>query len=354
MNNLMSRNSSFEFLRLILMLMIVMHHCIVHGLGLVGFSELFDTTINIPDSWIPASMLSNSFLISSVNCFILISGFFGIKPDRKKIYYLLFALIFYTIIFNFIPLAIDKEYKKAIYSLLFLSHSPYWFVIDYLFLMVFAPLINLGFEKLSNNNIKYYLIGLLIISCYFGFVWQNAANSNGYTLLQFILMYSIGRYIRLNKIKIKNSTSILLFIIFSIFSGAIMIATWHYNFEKWIWKMTFYNNPLIVASSIFLFNFFQNLEIRSQIINNLAKSAFGIYLFQSSFLISEYLYNYIKDLALEFQNMELGWLFLILNIIGISLFICIFSLFFDRIRIFIYNMFTVTLKRIRLAGKNGI
>lgn len=338
----MNRNSSFELLRLILMVMIVIHHCIVHGLGLTSFDPNWGTNLCIPGKWVFPACLSNCFCICAVNCFILISGYFGIRTNKTKIIYLLFALFFYAITLNFIPNIVEGKYINACKALLFISKSPYWFVIDYLFLMVFAPILNLAFKKLPNKDILLYTLSLLIISSYFGFVWGHAANSNGYTLFQFILMYCIGRLIRLKDFSIKKFWGIAGYILASGLCGVFMFIFWKYGFSKYAWRMTFYNNPLIIIASIFLFLVFKDLEIKSKIINSLAKSAFGIYLIQSSPFVAHFLYVWIREHAFEYANNQSytqGGGMLIFSIIFAAIMIAAISLLIDKVRLILSKYF---------------
>lgn len=298
----MNRNSSFELLRIILMMMIIVHHCIVHGLGLTSLDPARDTTLVIPDSWMSYSCIINCFCICAVNCFVLISGYFGIMTNRKKIAFLLFALFFYTILFSFIPYLTQAQYLKAITSLLFLSHSSYWFAIDYLFLMAFAPILNIAFERFSKSQLQFFLLSLLLITIYFGFLWGHPANHDGYTLLQFILMYCIGRKIRLVDYSISKTFAISGYILTSVLCGLLMWLMWEKEFPRYAWRITYYNNPFIILSSIFLFLIFKDIKLKSRAINSLAKSSFGIYLIQSSPIAGKLLYSYIKDKAIEYQS----------------------------------------------------
>lgn len=335
----MIRNSSFELLRILLMVMIIIHHCIVHGLGLSGFDPSLNTTLVIPNKWILPACLSNCFCICAVNCFILISGYFGIRTNKKKFLFLLFALIFYSIILNLIPNLIEGNYKKAINSILFVSHSPYWFVVDYLFLMAFAPIINLAFERLPHKQLHLFISSLLIISIYFGFVWGHTANINGYTLLQFILMYCIGRIIKIKKYSIRRINGIFVYILSSALCGICMWILWKYGFPKYAWRMTYYNDPLIIISSISLFLVFKDIQIRSNTINTLAKSAFGIYLVQSSPFVANIIYSWIREKALVFSHPMGGGILLIFSILCVSIVISLLSIAIDKVRLGLSKFF---------------
>ena len=294
-----TRNSSFELLRLVLMLMIVIHHSIVHGLGLSALSESYNSELIIKPSQMLIACSIHAFCICAVNCFVLISGYFGIKTTLKKVLFLVISIFIYTLLFSVIPSAAAGELKKAIYNCLFLSHSKYWFVIDYLFLMIFTPMINLAFETLPKRKTDIIIIGLLFISCYFGWLWGHVANANGYTLLQFILMYSVGRRFKYSNISLSTSKSLGLYVACSLLAGIVMWYLWHLGFNSRAWQITLYNNPLIICSAIGLFLLFKNFDIHSGIINTVAKGAFGIYLFQSSVIISQLQYGFINRIGTQ-------------------------------------------------------
>ena len=62
-----------------LMVMIVSHHVIVHGLGL---KNIVDVTTSGRFEWI--YFVANAFLIIAVNCFFWISGYYKIKRRLLK------------------------------------------------------------------------------------------------------------------------------------------------------------------------------------------------------------------------------------------------------------------------------
>lgn len=325
-----TRNSSFELLRLILMLLIVIHHSIVHGLGLGILSPLHsDYQLLIPSNDMWFACIVNACCICSVDCFVLISGYFGINANLKKINYLILSIFIYTLFLTIIPLAIEGDWKEALLNCLFLSHTQYWFVVDYLFLMLFTPLLNLAFSKMSKINLDLFIISLLIISSYFGWLWSHAVNTDGYTLFQFVTMYSIGKRIRLFGLQLSKLKSIILYVICSIVAGLTMWYLWYMGLNSLSWRITRYNNPLIIASAIGLFMFFKHINIISAKINKLAKRSFGIYLFQSSLLIGWIQYGFIMDLAKKLDSSIILWLCIII----ISLTVVFIALCLDSLRI---------------------
>lgn len=332
----MKRDSNIELMRLVLMLFIVVHHGITHGLGLDGFSEWGGVNlINNQQDMLLVSII-NSCLIFSVNAFVLISGYFTINLRLEKIFRFLLPLFVYSLFLTTIPAVVNNEYRVALKSLFFLSHSPYWFILDYLFLMVIAPFLNQGYTTLNKEKSIVTIILLLIVNCYFGFTWGDKVNNNGYSLMQFVLMYIIGRHIRLFQFQIAKSKAFLGYLCSSIFNGLLFYVCVNIGSESVAWKLTYYNNPFVIASSVFFFFYFINVQISSKFVNYLSSSALAIYLIQNTNLISRIYYESVANCHLLYDNIliSLGWIFVL------SLLICLTSIGVDKVLSPILNFFT--------------
>lgn len=340
-NQSKNRKSSIELLRLILMFFIVVHHGITHGLGLDSFASWSNQILLIGGKNVDLMLMVNAFCICAVNCFVLISGYFGIKTTKRKFKTLLFTLVFYTILLNIVPLICQGQYKDAVKSMLFLSHSPYWFIIDYLFLMALAPLLNYS-ELLTRSHSRFINCVLIIISCYFGFIWGNTVNNSGYTLMQFIMLYCIGRYFKTYGYSVNTRVSTFLYFFPALINGLIMIFCYSHGRIELCWKASYYNNPLIILSAIGLFFAFNNLNFYSNIINKASASAIAIYLIQSSSWISDIFYTTISSIWRECYNNSADMLHsgggILLSISALSLLIIIGAIIFDQIRKYLCDM----------------
>ena len=124
------RNSSFELLRLVLMTLIVIHHSIIHGLGFSGMGLNESASVILDSHLIPAALVIDCLCICSVNCFILISGYFSINLRLKKFLLLSVTLFIYTLIFNTGFLISERKWLTALASMFGFSHCKYWFVRD--------------------------------------------------------------------------------------------------------------------------------------------------------------------------------------------------------------------------------
>ncbi len=66
------------------MFLIVIHHAIVHGLGLRGLASADATEVAIRSGDMALFCLANGFCIVAVNAFVLISGYFRHTALEKE------------------------------------------------------------------------------------------------------------------------------------------------------------------------------------------------------------------------------------------------------------------------------
>lgn len=124
------RNSSVEILRFTFMFLIVLLHVYAHGSGL-DYEKIYH--------WGACSYNMSHLLIFSlgkigVTGFMFISGYYGIRTSRHKIFDMILILLFYLILLT--PIGNGNK------LLLFLHpFDGWWFISAYLFIMFLAPLI---------------------------------------------------------------------------------------------------------------------------------------------------------------------------------------------------------------------
>ena len=120
------RSSNFELLRLLCIFGILM----MHTFGGIDTSvSFFNTEIHV---------LVNSVFNMGVTCFILLSGYFGIRFDFKKLIRLDLMIIFFTI-FGTIAVG-NLGIKALIKSCIPVISRYYWFISCYFFLCFFCLL----------------------------------------------------------------------------------------------------------------------------------------------------------------------------------------------------------------------
>lgn len=324
-----SRNSNLELLRCILMLMLLILHFNGQALGLPTAERLQTLPLYIA----LARFGIEGFTIIVVNCFVLISGYFGIKTNFKKVFTLYFECLFYGIISLFILHTPDSINAKEVgYSFLVFSHSPLWFITSYFGLLLFAPLLNKAIENSNTKQHLYFIMLLTVFNIYLGWFWHVEGNANAYCTLQFIYLYFIGSYLkRISSLllKIKKSWFIIGYLFCSITITLMAYATVALGVEKHLWLHALsYHNPLIILSACFFLLLFTKFTLKSKFINWVAQSSLAIYIIHSLFWPIIY-----EKVSLQAKILSLPQL--LFWCIGAIITIYIVSILIDKIRIII-------------------
>ena len=277
------RQSNMELLRIVSMVMVLGVHIDGASLGLPDLGGRIEY-LNPRSAW---SLGVEALTIIGVNCFTLISGYFGIRLRLKSALSYLFQCVFYAVLVYSIVGWLKPEMftsKGWWESWLVLTHTDLWYVPAYFGLMLVAPFLNAGFENLTRKRAALITLIFLIFNVWAGWWWKGKFNPTGYTLIQLILMYMIGRVIASYKeyiIMWPKKVSIFLGIaVYVVLSEMIML-----NAVYDLSRAFAYNSPLVMASSVIMFLIFLKMDFYSNIINYIAKSAFAVYLIHKAPLV---------------------------------------------------------------------
>ena len=324
----MGRLSNFELLRLLCMLMVLNLHSFSGYQNGEGFCQAID-------------FFRESTSICAVDCFLLISGYFGIKWKIKSFFNLFFQLFFYSVGIYIVCVMlgiVSYSMHDLLERFTCLYNKSWGFAIGYVILFFLAPLLNAFVDKVSEKTLLYYIIVLFIAT---NFICLSVESNRLFT---YSLLYLIGRYIykteKTRKLKFSPHmaywiTTIIIFILVYVclfnIAGirqsvivlkAPIISFFGYN----------YSAPLVILQAIFLFLIFSRLKFSSRVINWLASSCFAIYLIHMHPTIKEIGYRSFTRRLYELDCFSHA-LSLILLIFSVAL----ISIFIDKIRIVISN-----------------
>lgn len=267
------RQSNFELLRLL---------CIFGIVSMHTYGVFCDSAVGIN---LVLGVLINSIFNTGVSIFILISGYFGVIFTVKKYLKLELEVLFYSILSMVAISIINSSWdiqniKKAFLPV---ATGKYWYITSYMMLIAFSEYINKVPEKLDKKKYeKLILLMLFIFSIIPTVVGYHVMNDSGKGFANMLLMYFIGRYIRLywdekNNIRFAVvglcalSVGFVLNLIQSMSRGVGLVAPFARDYSI-----------IIVVASVGIFMLFKQFVFYSNIINSLAKHVVGVYLFEGA------------------------------------------------------------------------
>lgn len=261
------RDSNIELLRIVLMVMVILHHLIIKC---------------DPDSWNKTLLftLVNTFAIIAVNCFIFISGYYGIKFKLKSLVSFIFQGIFYSvgayIIYNLLLSPENFSLVDLVKRFLPLTYPLWWFLNAFVGVYILSPFINKGIEALKAYQAGALILILLYLSCSYPITGNNFYGGGGYGLFTMLLIYIIARYCGKYIPYIKRAIPIhicIYLLTFTLVMGGVLLGK-----EDFAWRLMSYNSPLVILGAVFFFYCFKKLKLKSRIINKIAPLTFGVYL----------------------------------------------------------------------------
>ena len=317
------RDSNLELLRLVSMFIIILYHFIM------PFAS---------ESYIIKAL--RDVLHIGVVCFVLISGYFGIKANLKGVINLFCLVVFYSLTLYLFSAFYQKSFSTKILLTCFFpfSNNFYWFIIVYIQLYLIAPFVNKAIENLTRRQFIITLFIFAYFCFYLGLIREQSMLVGGKNLINFIFIYLIGRYIYIyypvnessRKTLLKKSItwyfSIVFFIIFSVGFAPTIIS-------DIVNRLSFpYNSPLLIIMAVLVLNIFRYIKFQSTIINYFASSALAIYLIHENIYFNQFTYAPIRGWY-DNQHYLVFALFLMIY----ALFVFILCLLIDKVRVFIVN-----------------
>lgn len=286
------RQSNIELMRIVCMLLIVAHHFVAHGTGYASESAWNSQILKI---------LGGGARIS-INCFLFITGYFGIDVRQscsKKLIRLWIDREFYAVMISIIMLMAGMQAFSAAYffhAVLPVLTCRHNYVTTFFYLYLLIPFLNRMLQGLNKKEYGGFCLtyGVLIslIPTVMGLTVVYRENVYSY-LGWMVFLYCIGGYIRLYGTELNWKYPFLI-------CGGILAMTFFCVFlaeeqVSWIPERYFLNNQYSIIAlllSVMIFKSFLQLNIRkNSIINWMAAASFGVLLIHDDPLVREVLWN---------------------------------------------------------------
>lgn len=343
-----TRQSNFELLRIISMLMIVAHHLSVHGcldaiyynivatenLDAFSFNRLFVWTLY------PGGQIG-------VALFMMISGYFVCRKENVSIQKVAHQIIFYAftlttlffIVFSYLKLTnnaeilgiIDlgrpiNELGKNLAAIILrpVTGGTWWFATTYVLIMLVSPLIN---RFLSGINKRGFI---LLLSTFFILYYVQVIifERDFVNVIRLLFFYLIGAFIRLHCSSQVKTTNAIFYLLSAIILWVAIVGRKHIlgflpnTSLVFIQGTKFFELCICVPlASICIFRFFHSLHFSNAFINKVSSATFGVYLIHDCNLLRNIVWISVLHIADVQILSPLFPLYAILDIVAIY-FVC--------------------------------
>ena len=288
------RNSSFELLRIVAMLLIVMHHYSVHG----GFDYMGRLDMRL--YFVQCLSMGGKV---GVNLFVLISGFFLCTADFnwRRIIRLELEVIFYSVLiaiaFHFLRPGYGSL-RQISKDLTPLQSERYWFYNSYFLLALLSPFLNKLVAALDKREFQKLLL-------LFSILWVVVPVVPKLRALQmtdqgwFLFLYLCAAYIRLFNGDFRHGKGLYIMLgaggyVAILLSVAVVdvLSLKSLGLRKEFVYFLTMNSILVFPCSILLLIGFSKWDMGCRkAVNLLSSATFGVYLIHDNYLVRPFLWN---------------------------------------------------------------
>lgn len=305
------RNIGIDFYKILCSFFITMIH-------LLGYSNLLASADITKSNFVFAGLIEAASIIG-VNGFVLISGYYlSANPKNaerpvvvKRIVSFLLRVEFISILIFIVSFCIFREIKL---SVLFKSVFPvlgqhYWYVFNYLVLLIFMPYLNRFINAVSRSELKRLLLCIILIGGVFlkldiFYDSEVFLGHASHGILWFVTLYLSAGYLR--KYGVKNWVlcgPVLLLISFVLLAANVFLKVRFPVVEQL--GLGNENSVLGWTATVSSFVLFQrmNKEVSKKansFLKFVASATFIVYLFQEHEAVRSHLWRFID--VLRFAN----------------------------------------------------
>lgn len=284
------RDSNVELLRILATLLILLVHTNYFACGPITIDSISSNPGR--SLW---HICIQFIAIPCVNLFILISGWYGIRPKVKSIGKFIYQCLFYSILIYAICLltGFAEFTAKGVAECFYLAKIN-WFIKAYLCLYIISPILNAFVELADRKLFEAVLVFFFLFEIIYG--WSGAAVflEQGYSATSFAGLYLLSRYMHIYKPRFSTLTAKQDIIIWVsgllLFSAGLFCYGYLISegfslprvlFEKHSIIFS-YISPAVLFLSVYLFLPFTKIKVRSTVVNWFAKSSFAAFLIHAN------------------------------------------------------------------------
>lgn len=280
------RNSSVELFRILATFLVLIVH--LNGWMAGGLVDWNDNSLPMVHK--VGQLIIQSLSVVCVNCFLIISGWFGLKLKFASVWKMWVLLVSIYVPFYLLSCIFGSAKFSVVGFAIRLLAFPCesYFVQNYMMLLFISPVLNSFIEKYKSHLVL-FSVSLFGIEVIMESVFQNKCLhiEEGYSLFHFVMMYMLARTAYMNRERILKVKK--MWWITGYFVCAAIICLMHFTPYKHNWA---YSNPIVVIESFMLFFPFIYCSFNNRLINWIAGGAFAIYIIQVTSPVSGCLFKF--------------------------------------------------------------
>ena len=264
----------------------------LHALGKGGALS----ALSPPDPDYFFAVFLESLCIVAVNCFVLMSGYFGIRFSVRKILPLLHQVWFYslgiTAVFFVAGYPPAHDPVRLVSSVFPILTGQWWFITVYLSLYCIAPFLTLLINAMSRKqHILLLCLGGIFLSLLPTFFVMPINNEHGYSLWSFVFLYLLGAFIgRYTTGGRRTSPYLAIYLLLSFLTAAasVLCALYAPRFANSLFR---YDTVAVVGASIALLLLFRQFRFSSPLINTISPGVLAVYIIHDHPLMRTWLWQ---------------------------------------------------------------
>ena len=329
----MRREPNFEVMRTVAMFFIIVYHCLTHGVG-----DGYGFSVHNPVSL--SNILFSDFLLVfssiAVNLYVMVSGYFLVDLSFKasRIVRTWTYACFYSVVITIFLMSLQLVPFSIVAlgkSFFPISTDAYWFVTQYIGLLILSPFLALLVKQLTYKQYLWLLIGgafmcLAIIPDFP--LGKRFHVAHGNSVWSFAYLFLVAGFIKhyLKKVSMSWLLAAILFVTL-LTMGCEVFFGYHDDSVSLFW---FNYNGLPFILSVLVFIMIRQMQMSESglwiVLVKLAPYSFGVYLIHDQLMVRGWLWSHVPITSFCDQ-----WIYLFV-VIGLCVLIFLFCAFVDSIR----------------------
>lgn len=270
-----SRHAGIDLMRPLLMVFVVANHLVWHG---VGLDDLQGAGLAGGGAGGFVKLWMFPLVVVAVDCYVLISGFFGIRFRSSSLAF----LVLQGFVYSAVVAAIGTLFRAGPPVL---GLMQYWFLLAYLGVAILAPYVNPMLERLDDRRLAVFLAIGFAFDCGVAFFYTHEGTFGinfGFSIWHLLFMYCLGRGLaRWNPVT-SPWMALAGYLLASAATGAIATALYSTGRSDAAYRFLVGNSPLVVLAAVFLFQFFRHFPFRIALPSIVTGHVFGTYLLHTN------------------------------------------------------------------------